>query len=83
MYMEKRSTEKGMGELWGGGETEVSREGMGELQARITHFSVEEKPAGWKEKHPQPLPLLFYHFCSILLKFHSELNYFHSYLSEL
>lgn len=48
-----------------GDEIEVPREGMSELQARITHFSIEEKPAGWKEKHSQPLPLLLYHFCSI------------------
>lgn len=51
------------------GETEVLREGMGELQARITHFSVEEKLAGWKEKHSHSLFSLPFSFHSFEILF--------------
>lgn len=65
----------GMGGLWG--ETEVSFESGGELQARITHFSAGER------EHPHRL-LLFLHYPRfILLKFHSELKYSHFYPLEL
>jgi hypothetical protein len=50
-----------------GGEIKVSCESGGGLQARITHFSAEEKPAGRREKYSRrlflysftiPLPIL-------------------------
>lgn len=45
-------------------------EGAG-LQARITHFSAEEKPAGWREKYPV---VSFYSF-TIPVPFSFEISF--------